>query len=96
MPPSQQNGQQPSAGRATGASGGAYGKFPCRNAWKEGHPREYHMVDSADSLCASCQVFTAPSLCLTLADHFISANLEHNAERKFFSIQTLEVFSIGR
>ncbi|KAJ4988739.1 hypothetical protein SVAN01_05716 [Stagonosporopsis vannaccii] len=56
MSSSQQTPQQPSAGRATGASGGAYGKFPCRNAWREGHPREYHLVDTADALCASCQV----------------------------------------
>lgn len=48
---------QSTAGRkATGASGGAYVKFECKNARREDHPRDYRWVDSADSLCAHCQV----------------------------------------
>ncbi|KAF2130772.1 hypothetical protein P153DRAFT_395200 [Dothidotthia symphoricarpi CBS 119687] len=42
-------------GKATGASGGAYAKFECKNARREDHPRDYRWVDSADSLCAHCQ-----------------------------------------
>jgi hypothetical protein len=53
------------------------------------------MVDSADSLCASCQVFTAPSLCLTRPDHCTSANLVHNAKRKSFSYKRWKFFQSG-
>jgi hypothetical protein len=45
------------------------------------------MVDSADSLCASCQVLVVSSLRLTPTDQCISASLVHNAESRHFSFE---------
>ncbi|RMZ74208.1 hypothetical protein GMOD_00003214 [Pyrenophora seminiperda CCB06] len=49
-----QNQHSSSGGRPTGATGGGYNKYPCRNWQQPGHPKDYNFIDQNDQLCAHC------------------------------------------